>query len=772
MHYPGDVCANFRNGCLFCKRREAYEFTQLSGIFGGSHALRFLVPEVWPPGGQTSRRPGLRMAWPWATILKIEPANSSCVNGPSSEGFSLRPKVEHGGRLRDIRFHDGNGILVVSLASLADFFHIAFRPKPASHLFQQARMMHLTPHRSWLMNLARKAGDHWFDPTTNRCLISRDTFWYAISLLFDQSEERKRMGSRLLASVPLEDCTHTPATLLAALFRIPDMLDEAVRLRLEEAVQGSLGEAALVELGDGNVNHPLAAVATLILGGERAHREWAVEIGSKRLKAFRKRIGDRQSRHRRQAEMSEYNSLTYTALDLWFLALIAEHAQAQEARQLALFLEQRLWVDVAMHFHAPSMQFAGPHSRSYQEDSLGGFSGLHCTMLAAFEDPLSLDPSLCERFDHPSALLQNSLATILAYHVPDEARALAWRKPFPYGFRMTTYGESYHENSRREGAPDPGSGSLPFAFDEDIYPGGWSDLTTYMTEEYALGSAALPYVNAGHADSLMLRIRRNKDIRTMADIRSMYVRGVFNGARVGEQNLSHVARTPIDRSFLYEEGRSAIYQHGSRAIVCYCPKRAGHERVTSFRLDLIFGYHAPFDVLVVNGRPVQSLPCTIDASAVICFRDFQTFGMIRPLPPLPAAAEQPVRLSRSGEFFVLSLVNYEGVSRDFSRHEINGWRSGFVLELATARDASWEEFLARVHMTQLAECVETGSVRRVTYSSSGNTMEFLYDPYKEVILSRRWNGEEESVNHMEVEAAGNQSGDFCPSTLYGRELLP
>ncbi len=88
--------------------------------------------------------------------------------------------------------------------------------------------------------------------------------------------------------------------------------------------------------------------------------------------------------------MSEYNSPTYTALTLWFLALIAEHSTTEAARRLALFLEERLWVDVAMHFHAPSQQFAGPHSRSYQDDSVGGFSALHCTMLAAFEEPLFL----------------------------------------------------------------------------------------------------------------------------------------------------------------------------------------------------------------------------------------------------------------------------------------------------------------------------------------------------------------------------------------------
>ena len=631
--------------------------------------------------------------------------------------------------------------------------------------------MQLTYHRSWLMDLARKAGDRFFDPVTNRCLISRDTFWYAISLLFDKAEARRHLGRQLFATVRVEDCTHTPATLLAVLHQIPELLDEAQRFRLEEAVRTALGEAALVDLRDGNVNHPLAAIATLILGGERSNQAWAVDTGTRRLKSFRERIGDHRGRHLRQAEMSEYNSLTYSALDLWFLALIAEHARSDEARRLGLFLEQRLWVDVTMHFHAPSMQFAGPHSRSYQEDSLGGFSGLHCTMLAAFDDPLFLDPSLCERFDHPSALLQNSLAAILSYHVPEEARAIAWKKPFPYGFRKVTYGESYHENSRRDAAAHAGPLNPPFAFDDEIFPGGWSDLTTYMTGEFALGSAALPYVNAGHSDCFMARIRRSPDIKSMADFRSVYTRGVFNDARVGDPNLSHVSRSPVDRSYLYEEGRSAIYQHEGAAIVCYSPKRAGHAGVTSFRLDVIFGFHAPFDSLLIDGQPPKGFPFTLAPGAVICFRDFSTFGMIRPLSPFPAVSDHPVRLWRHGEFLLLSIVNYEGPLRDFSRNEINSWRAGFVCELATAEDISWEEFVARAGDTVVSEEVEAGVVRTVRYSCNGNTMEFSYDPYKEVILSRRWNGGDDGVRHFEVVAAGATEGPYCPATLFGNEAL-
>ena len=75
----------------------------------------------------------------------------------------------------------------------------------------------------------------------------------------------------------------------------------------------------------------------------------------------------------------------------------------------------------------------------------------------------------------------------------------------------------------------------------------------------------------------------------MIDFRSIYTRGVYNDAVVGQSNLSHVPQGEIDESYLYEEGRCATYQHKNRAIVCYAPKRSGHYQVRSFRLDCIFG---------------------------------------------------------------------------------------------------------------------------------------------------------------------------------------
>ena len=187
---------------------------------------------------------------------------------------------------------------------------------------------------SEVFDAPRKSGDRYFDKTKMRVLISRDTLWYAAALLCDESAERRAFGEMLLSTVPSEDGTHTPATMIAIFRGLPETLQKSTRRILADEVERELVHAAEVVWCDGNVNHPLAAWAILVCGGELCQQEWAVDLGYRRLEHFQKTIGDRRFRYRRQAEMSEYNSLTYTALDLCFLAIIAEYANDMRSRAL------------------------------------------------------------------------------------------------------------------------------------------------------------------------------------------------------------------------------------------------------------------------------------------------------------------------------------------------------------------------------------------------------------------------------------------------------
>jgi hypothetical protein len=72
---------------------------------------------------------------------------------------------------------------------------------------------------------------------------------------------------------------------------------------------------------------------------------------------------------------AEYNSPTYTLVALQELARMRQHVKDSEARRLVEDIYRLAWEEVARHFHPPTRQWAGPHSRSYRtllpDDTLG-----------------------------------------------------------------------------------------------------------------------------------------------------------------------------------------------------------------------------------------------------------------------------------------------------------------------------------------------------------------------------------------------------------------
>ena len=66
-----------------------------------------------------------------------------------------------------------------------------------------------------------------------------------------------------------------------------------------------------------------------------------------------------------QGAFTEYNSPTYSIVALEELGRMRLHVQDAAARPLIEELYRLVWEDIARHFHAPSRQWAGPHSRCY-----------------------------------------------------------------------------------------------------------------------------------------------------------------------------------------------------------------------------------------------------------------------------------------------------------------------------------------------------------------------------------------------------------------------
>ncbi|RIK79569.1 hypothetical protein DCC62_05310 [candidate division KSB1 bacterium] len=620
--------------------------------------------------------------------------------------------------------------------------------------------------RHWLLDSARAEAERHFEPASLICLIPRETAWYAITLLESARAADHALANRILENLTVNDGTHSPATLFVIHQRYPALLSNQAKEQILKNLRQNLPISALVRYSDGNVNHPLAAYAHLICGGELLGDPAYTRLGRLLLQEFHQTISNRRHKNHQQAEMAEYNSPTYTALTLWFLAIIAEFAQDEEARQLAQFLEERLWINVAMHWHEPTQQFAGPFSRAYAEDSVGGFSALHCTFACAMQRNVFIAAELPRRFEHPSALIENAFVAILNFHVPAEAKAIAFEKSLPYYFRMTTYCEQYHENGRRQE-----NYRQVAAFDDEVYPGGWGDLTTFMTKEYCLGTASRPYVNAGQSDGFSMRYRRTENMQSLQDFRGAYTRMVFNGAVVGQDNFCHVAGFPINKDYLYEEGRAFTYQHENKAIVCYTPKRAGHAAVSELRFDLIFSHHAPFDHIQVNESEIVNSPFESENVRRIIIFDHRTYLAILPLPASGLADFKPkCRLWASHDHFMISFYNYRGAVRDFTREEMSMTRNGFACLLETLDHfPRLDDFLKFLDGVKLNEAISSRAVRTVEFQIGEKAMVFSIDPISERILARTWNGRDDAVYHFQIETNAGDSGRFCPKQLYAED---
>jgi hypothetical protein len=234
-----------------------------------------------------------------------------------------------------------------------------------------------------------------------------------------------------------------------------------------------------------------------------------------------------------------------------------------------------------------------------------------------------------------------------------------------------------------------------------------------------------------------------------------------------------VTGAQIDASYLYEEARYGIYQHGPSAIVFAGPKRAGHKGVRSFRLDLIAGWPVPFDEIRIGTRPIGPLPIETGGESRIVFRDGRTYGVIIPLVLRPAADPSPVRLRVANGHLMISLFNYDGPECDFTREELTGWRNGFVIVLSTEQQwSSFEEFCLRAVLLRVDDTMREDRIRQVRCETPDGIMAAEYDPGREMFLSRTWNGAAETIDHLMIEAGKARLPLLDPLTIYGSEAGP
>lgn len=137
------------------------------------------------------------------------------------------------------------------------------------------------------------------------------------------------------------------------------VLDAELAAQVEQAVYHACGAIIRRNVGPGYTNIALMGTYVTLVAGERFGWAEVAEYGRQRLARF-------AAYTQQRGTFDEYNSPTYTRVAITELSRLLLHAQDTQARAQIDELVRFAWRHLARHYHPPTRQWAGPHSRCYR----------------------------------------------------------------------------------------------------------------------------------------------------------------------------------------------------------------------------------------------------------------------------------------------------------------------------------------------------------------------------------------------------------------------
>ncbi|HSI86755.1 MAG: hypothetical protein ACAI35_10170 [Candidatus Methylacidiphilales bacterium] len=138
----------------------------------------------------------------------------------------------------------------------------------------------------------------------------------------------------------------------------PDDLPAGLHAGICEALHFAANSIRRRDVTLGYTNIAIMGTYVTVMAGHELGDSDLLAYGQNRLRkfvAFTRDFGG----------FPEYNSPTYTAISIAELSRMMRDFPTEVERALVREVLDRAWSEIALHWHAPSRQWAGPHSRSY-----------------------------------------------------------------------------------------------------------------------------------------------------------------------------------------------------------------------------------------------------------------------------------------------------------------------------------------------------------------------------------------------------------------------
>jgi hypothetical protein len=136
--------------------------------------------------------------------------------------------------------------------------------------------------------------------------------------------------------------------------RLPEDLQQLVKDSIIHAAHSIKRR----NVGPGYTNIAIMGTYVTLSAGEIFGDTELIDYGKKRLRTF-------YTYTFRQGSFREYNSPTYTVVAINELSRMLRHIKDPTSQRYLRELNRFAWYHLARHFHAPTRQWSGPHSRCY-----------------------------------------------------------------------------------------------------------------------------------------------------------------------------------------------------------------------------------------------------------------------------------------------------------------------------------------------------------------------------------------------------------------------
>ena len=500
-------------------------------------------------------------------------------------------------------------------------------------------------------------------------------------------------------------------------------LDKQTLEKIKKAIAIGLIEEAELDVPWHYTNITLIQIANMILGAELLGPKYHnySELGYQRLREW---IEISNS----NGAVFEYNSPGYCAIDIEMMTRIAMYCLKREIVPIIKVIEERLWIHVAIRFHSVTTKLAGPYARAYQPSIHGVPLGIYDLIYEVTKNKKVLSPSpYWDSESYHSRAYRGFRVLKYEYNCPQYIRRLILEKCLPYYVREVT---------------DSSTGN---------------DITTYLTEEYALGTNAKTFQETDRnqpglwtslCKSLILHYRR-RDEKEFGVLYSLYV---VNDQRIADYyNEIHGGIDGIATADRNQDERGLVrtVQHLNKAIVLYHPPQL-QEDITSLRTEIIVLGRKSIDRIYIHNAEVKSLPMEVKSSDIVFLQDSSTYIALMPLEPTNLGEDRSAPLEliedQHGNL-VFSIYNYRGPKKPFWEYKTrmpyfrSNAKSGFVIEIGSSHEfVSFKQFREHISNSVISDVTSSDFIRKVSYKRGNKKISLRVDLKTDALMDRYING--------------------------------